>query len=615
MLIFRHTTQQTAPADGPAAAPAVASPLPTGRKRRIPTRKRILVFAAALAAAAAVGIGLFQIFFSGEEQILVTGTATYGSLNRAIEGSGTTVPANSQIISPASSTAEILEVFVSPGDEVAVGDPLYRQDASELNEQIQELEDQLQEYKTQLEDYYDQREELQENLASLTVTASFAGHITDVQVEEGDSVNEGAKLANLTDDSTFTVTQYFSYAYEDDIYVGMPATVSVADQMLNLSGKVTEVRMVERVTSEGLKCFAVTVSVANPGSLTDGMSASCWLTGSGGESIYPSITGTLTCRSVTITSEVSGTLSDVRVDDYDSVSKGETLFRIESSTYEKQLKNINNQISYLEERIAAQEESIADTEEKRSDYEVCAEIAGQVISVGVEAGSAPGTVNTAVAIYDLTSMSIQVNIDELDVDQLETGMDVVVTRSTSSGEAEVYTGTLTELALEATSSNGVATFPATITIDSDGELSAGVNVSYSISVGDTEEGILVPVDALRTTDDGYCVIVEADSRPDNAVDLEDADIPDGYYAVSVEVGSSNSQYVRILSGAEEGDTLFLRYQNSAPSGGENASEGAEQNQNGQMPDFSGGQMPDFSGGGMPDFSGGGMPAGGGPSGQ
>lgn len=81
--------------------------------------------------------------------------------------------------------------------------------------------------------------------------------------------------------------------------------------MLNLSGKVTEVRMVERVTSEGLKCFAVTVSVANPGSLTDGMSASCWLTGSGGESIYPSITGTLTCRSVTITSEVSGTLSDV----------------------------------------------------------------------------------------------------------------------------------------------------------------------------------------------------------------------------------------------------------------------------------------------------------------
>ena len=85
------------------------------------------------------------------------------------------------------------------------------------------------------------------------------------------------------------------------------------------------------------------------------------------------------------------------------------------------------------------------------------------------------------------------------------------------------------------------------------------------------------------------MIVEADSRPDNAVDLENADIPDGYYAVSVEAGSSNSQYVRILSGVEEGDTLFLRYQNSAPSGGESASEGAEQNQNGQMPDFSGGE--------------------------
>ena len=51
----------------------------------------------------------------------------------------------------------------------------------------------------------------------------------------------------------------------------------------------------------------------------------------------------------------------------------------------------------------------------------------------------------------------------------------------------------------ATNSNGVAYFPITITIPSGGALSAGVNVSYSITVGDESEGVLAPIAALKST--------------------------------------------------------------------------------------------------------------------
>ena len=166
------------------------------------------------------------------------------------------------------------------------------------------------------------------------------------------------------------------------------------------------------------------------------------------------------------------------------------------------------------------------------------------------------------------------------------------------------------MSLEASSSGGVATFPVTIEIESGGALSAGVSVSYYLSTGDSdalEEGVLAPVNAVQYTDEGTVLFVQADSRPDNAVDLEGVEVPDGFYAVPVETGSSNANYIRILSGVEEGTTVFLGYQQSAPSGGDSTS------QSGGEEEFSF----DMNGGGMPDFSGGmsggggGMPGGGG----
>ena len=132
---------------------------------------------------------------------------------------------------------------------------------------------------------------------------------------------------------------------------------------------------------------------------------------------------------------------------------------------------------------------------------------------------------------------------------------------------------MTEISYEATNSNGVAYFPITITIPSGGALSAGVNVSYSITVGDESEGVLAPIAALKSTSQGTCLFVKADAAPDNAVELEDGVVPDGFYAVPVETGVSNSQYVRILSGVEEGVEVFTRYQQTAPSGGDTTSQG------------------------------------------
>ena len=63
-------------------------------------------------------------------------------------------------------------------------------------------------------------------------------------------------------------------------------------------------------------------------------------------------------------------------------------------------------------------------------------------------------------------MTITVNFDELDVDQLSEGMSVTVYRETSD-ETEMYEAEITYISLEASNSNGVATFEGEITIYSE----------------------------------------------------------------------------------------------------------------------------------------------------
>ena len=520
----------------------------------------------------ASSVGLYFLFFKEDEATLITDVTTSGTLATTLQGTGTTVPAESVSYSFASS-ADILEVDVAAGDTVEEGDLLYVQDDSEVDDEIAEYQESIADLNVKLDTYNDSLSDLKDTIANLTVSAPFSGRLISVSVDEDDTVKSGDELAVLVDDSVMKITQYFSYAYEDDIYVGMTGKLSIASQMLTLDATVSAISKVERVTDEGTRCFAVTVQVSNPGSLTEGLTGAGYLLADTGEKIYPAVEGSLEySRSKTITAKAAGDLTYFNAVDYQKVTAGETLFKIDGSSYETQLSNVERNITSTEESISSYEDRITTAEESREDYTVRSEISGKVIFINARLGRAPTTGQTAVVVYNLENMEVSIDVDELDIDNIEMGMDVTIIQTGAETDTK-YTGTVSEISYEATNTDGVAYFPITVSINSEGALSAGVNVSYYITIGDEEEGVLAPIGALKSTDEGTCLIIQADSRPDNAVDLgDDVDIPEGFYAVTVTTGVSNSQYIRILSGVEEGTTVFLRYQETAPSDGDTTSE-------------------------------------------
>ena len=563
------------------------------------SRKKKLLLILVLVLMAAVAFGIYHLFFKQEEKVAITGKTTFGTLNEAIEGSGTTTPADSVSYEI---NGTVLEWYVEAGDEVQAGDLLYVLDSSEAEDDILENE-------VELEELYEQLADLQESIAGQVVTAPFSGRVESIQAKEGKNVQNGAALANLVDDTYMKATLYFSYAYQNDISVGSSVTASFPDQMLTLTGTVTDVRYVDYTTTEGMKCFAVTIRVENPGSLTEGTTVTCWLDKGDGTYIYAVDDGKLEYnQSESITAGASGELTSIAVVDYQRVSAGQTLFVIDASGYETQLETVQKQIKNYEEKIADLQEAIA------TEYTRYADISGQVVTATYSSNRMTGTDMGTVVIYNQDSMQISINVDELDADLLEEGMEVTVYRTTSSNTV-FYPATLTYLSLEATSSSsGVSTFAAKITIDSQGKLSSGVTVYYSIDAsggGGTDETVLAPLNALCSYDDGYYLLVQSDKKPADAIDPKEVggsvtEYPDGYYAVPVKVGNYNGSYIQILSGVEEDATLFLRYMNAAPSGGDTTSNVAGDEQSGMM-GFGSGQMPDFSQmgqmGGMPSSGG------------
>ena len=552
------------------------------KKKKIKVRTIIILILVVLLLGGG-GYGIYKLFFYEEPVEIVTGTTVRDSITTVVEGSASTSPTSFQMLTiPVDGTVD--EVYVSQGDSVEVGDALYTIDAEDIEEDIAELE-------ATIADYEDELSELYESIDSLTVNAPFSGKLLNVSVNDGDEISANTTIATLIDDSEMLVELYFSIAYKDYVYTGMSAEVSIPQYMTTLTGTVTEIKDVSYITSEGAECFKVTISVDNPGTLTEGLEASATITSSGME-MSPADSGSLEySRTKTITAGASGEITLYSLDDSLRVSSGELLAIIDNDSYD-------SQITSLKKKIESAKLNLEEYNEDLADCDATAEVAGTIIFVRIEEGDTVTAGTSSIAIYNTDTMEIQADITEIENEYIELGMEVTITKSGSSSDTE-FVGTVTEVSLEAESSNGVAYFPITITIESNGELSSGVYVSYSITAAQAEDVVLAPVAAIKNTTAGTCLFIQSDTEPENAVDLgEDVDIPEGFYAVVVETGLTSNNYVEIISGVEEDVTVFEQYVStgSSVSGSDETSESQDSSEF-QMP--SGMQdMGSMPGGGM-----------------
>ncbi len=537
------------PAAPQAPAPGKGSAEQKLKKNKKPRKVRTIVGLAILAAIVVAVVVLLKVFlFSEGKKEILTDIASISSIQSMVEGSGTTKAKDSATIT-LTTGGTVQEVFVHEGDQVMEGQPLYVIDSSEAQKAVEDAQKSYDNLQKQLKGLYDA-------INDLTVTAPFSGKLLEVaEINVGEDVGTGTKLATLVDDSAMKLSLYFSYAYENSVSVGQTASVSIPATMSQLSGKVVEINKVRYVSPEGSVFFEVVLEVPNTsGTLTADMEATASLTVNG-ETAYPYNGGKLSYkRTKDIVTKVGGECLSVNLNNYADVKAGATLLKMSGEDNDEQ-------IAALESQMETAAENLKKAQDNLQNFNAVAPISGTVLSCGLVQGEKVENGTTAIVIADTTTMTVDIQVDERNISYVRPGMEITINQYEST-----YMGVVESVSMTATGENGVAYFPAVVKVDNpDGMLMSGMYVQYSMVASQSDNCLVVPIACVKNVADSEgnpvtVVYLKSGSRPENAVEMPpEAEIPSGFYAVPVETGLYDTMNVEILSGLNEGDEVFTNY--------------------------------------------------------
>ena len=553
------TVPQPALAATPASPPG--RPKPKFNKRKV----RQAAIAGAVVVALAAGGFLLYRFLTKQDSAssqIQTQAVQYGTIQSKVTGSGNAKAKESAAIT-LTAGGTVQEVFVSPGDTVTAGQPLYTIFSQEAQDQVTQAQAQVDSLKKEMS-------ALLEDASNLTVRAPFAGKLINVKEFQPDQeVTKETAVATLVNDKKLKLSLYFSYAYEDQIHTGQSVQVSIPTAMGTYTGTVEKINKVRFISPEGAVHFEAVVAFQNPGTLTAGMNASATLTASDGSAIYPYENGTTEyyeTREI-VTKAAGPVVSQGNLMDYADVSAGEALLTLGSSTIDESIMSKRKEIDEAQKKLA-------DAQKGLSDFNAVSPIDGSVTSCTLIPGTEVKSGDTVVTISNTANMVVDITVDDKNIAFVQPGLTVEL----SDWNGSTFAGTVTAINMGAAESqNGMTNYPVTLTVDNqDGSLLAGMYLDYSFVASQSDDCMMVPMQSVKNipSEDGtstdYVVFIRADERPENAVDLEipepepgeSPDYPspeDGFYPVKVETGLNDDYNVEIKSGLSGDEEVFVNY--------------------------------------------------------
>lgn len=468
-----------------------------------------------------VGTGLYR-----------TESAQVRDLTVSVNGSGTVTPIESYNVR-ALVTGEILEAPFEVGDRIEKGDLLYRLDAGEAETALQQA--QLALRQAQLS--YD------ELSSGMTPSAGTAGVVQSVQVQKGQVISAGTPIAEIADTSTMTLTLPFQSADAQRLSRGQSAQVTIAGTGETLNGTVESVASADLVGAGGALVRQVTLRVQNPGALTETTSATAVV-----GNVACAGSGTFAANAKqTVTARSGGEVTQIHVTVGTRVSAGTALVTLGGETAQNALENAS--IAVENARLSLQR-----AQDALDNYTVTSPISGTVIEKNFKQGDKLDSSSTGAlaVLYDLSRLKLSMNVSELNIGQVKAGQQVEITAEALPGET--FLGTVDQVSINGTTTNGFTTYPVTILLEEYGSLNPGMNVSAKIIVERAEGALSVPVEAVNS--DGTVLVPgEGALNPDGTLaDLSKAE------RRPVTLGRGDETYIEITSGLKEGDVVLVPVQ-------------------------------------------------------
>lgn len=595
----------------------------TEKKKSRRSKKKRIIFIIILLLIAAAALLFFR---SRGQKTTVTevdakniGTVDRGNVTQELSSSGLLEAKDSYEITSLVE-GEIIEANFEEGDMVEEGQVLYVIDPSDMERELESAERSLENAEKSLEDAKADYAKLSAEFAGNVYRSKVSGYIKNISVKSGDSVGgqNGTQIADLYNDKTMEVRIPFLTGEANALQVGSQGILTIADTGEQIPGVITSIAGLEETLTGGTLVKYVTIQVTNPGGLSTSDTATAQfgdIYSAGDGSFEPCVEDALKCDL-----SQSAKVETVLVKEGDFISVGTPLFSLTADSVADALKNSEDALDNAQNSYDNAVDQYDNQQDNLEDYIITAPISGTVIEKNSKAGdkiSRSGNSETTMAIiYDLSELTFEMSIDELDISDVEVGQTVEITAD--AFEDETYTGHVTNVSMNGSYSNGVTTYPVTVTLDDSGDLMPGMTVDGIIILNEAEDTLRIPAGALHrgnivyvkndsieadeaagktvgisqsqaATDEKIDESSEAmaempgnmpsgmsegtmsdgapDSMPEGASESMPeggeapsaipSGAPEGFTAVRVETGLISDEYVEIISGLNEGDEIYV----------------------------------------------------------
>ena len=459
-----------------------------------------------------------------------TYTVEHGDITVTLSGSGTLEPADAYTLRPLVS-GDILSAPFEEGDNVQKDTVLYKVDSSDVASSIEQAENSLADAQRNYNRAIEGREDLK-------MKSGGSGVVVELNVEIGDTVTAGQTLATIRDSEYMNFTAMFQKSIAEEIAVGDSIDVNLSETFENFTGTVTDVSPIDTVLTGSIIAREITIEVKNPGAFITTQHPGATYNGAADISS----TNFAYKYEDAVTATLSGIVDDVPVLVGTSVKKNQTIAMLHSDSVEQQIENAASTVRDAKLALSNQTTRL-------DDYTIRSPISGTIVEKDYKEGDTLESGASVCTVFDLSYLTLTLNVDELDIKKVAVGQPVAITADAS--EHAQYTGVVTKININGTTLNGVTSYPVTIRIDSTEGLLPGMNVDATITVSSLEDVVSIPVGALLR---GNFVLLKSDAyNPDTA----EPGVPEGFVYTEVTPGPSNDTSVVITEGLSAGDVIAV----------------------------------------------------------
>lgn len=425
-------------------------------------------------------------------------------------------------------TASIDAIFVKVGEKVNKDDVIIKlKNDDDDNHNIIDR-------KLEIDQSQKELNKLKEKRQYLTVKSPYDGTITELYLEEGNTVSEGTSIVRITNKEVLELIVPFNKHYVDKMTEGMQAEVFLPEFMQTLKAKVTNINREAKSTSTGALISYVTIEVENIGALSENTKARgrVKIDGTTLSSYQESTLKWKVNKDVKL--KISGEISKINIKEGQKIKEGDIIAQIEND-------DILYQIEMKERQLANDRKKFNDLS-KDDNSAINSPITGTVVSLDVVSGENVSAGQTIGKVANLDSFNIKINVDELDVLKIKEGQKAFV--NVAAVEESVYEGTVKSVSFEGAVNNGTAMYAVTIELNNNDKmdlLRLGMSANAKIVLDSKKDILVVPKQYVKKDDQGYFVILKNSGEETKKI--------------YVETGLVSENDAEIISNLKEGDIL------------------------------------------------------------